>query len=182
MAPTPRLSIERVVESAIGVTDSDGFDGLSVSAVASDLAVAPSALYTYCDGVDGLRHLVAIAATRNLTVDLQRAATGIAGGPALVAMSDAYRAFAARHPGQFAATQRPPKRDDGIEAANRSLLEVFALVYLGMGHSSEQSHLAARSTRSALHGFLALEHATGTTDDHDREYRHLLETLQRGLA
>ena len=51
-----------------------------------------------------------------------------------------------------------------------------------MGLTSDASQLAARSTRSAIHGFLALEHTTGTTPAHDAEYQHLLDTLQRGLA
>jgi hypothetical protein len=58
---------------------------------------------------------------------------------------------------------------------------VFVLVYGAMGLDAEASHLAARSTRSAIHGFLALEHVTGTTPGHDAEYHHLLATLRRGI-
>ncbi|MEZ5408995.1 MAG: class I SAM-dependent methyltransferase [Acidimicrobiales bacterium] len=38
-----------------------------------------------------------------------------------------------------------------------------------------------RPTRSAIHGFLAIGHSTGTRAEHDAEYRHLLAARQRGL-
>lgn len=183
MAPTPRLSTEGVVERAVQIADTHGFDALSISSVAEGLSVAPSALYTYCDGLDGLRDLVAVAATNQLTAGLRNAAIGTSGGRALNAMGTAYRGFALDHPGQFASTLRPAKgTSDDLAAANDALLEVFVLVFAAMGLDEQRSHLAARSTRSALHGFLALEHATGTTDEHAGEYQHLIDALQRGLA
>lgn len=183
MAPTPRLSISGVVGGAIMLVDTEGFDALTVSAVAQHLSVGPSALYTYCDGLDGLRNLVAVAATENLTRGLRDAAIGTSGGHALEAMGASYRGFALGHPGQFAATLRPPSAGDAdLAAANMSLLDVFILVYTAMGLDTDGSRLAARSTQSAIHGFLALEYVTGTSDTHQAEYRHLIEMLQRGLA
>ncbi len=183
MAPTPRLSNESVLKSAMGIVEAKGYDALSVSAVANDLSVAPSALYTYCDNLDGLRNLVAVEATKNLTTKLRNVAIGAAGDKALQSMGTAYRDFALNHPSQFASTLRPPAANNqDLASANASLLEVFTLVYLAMGLSADLSHLSARSTRSALHGFLALEHSTGTSDTHAGEYQHLIDTLQRGLG
>ena len=183
MAPTPRISTDAVARSAVAIADAQGFDALSVSAVAGDLSVAPSALYTYCDGLDGLRNLVAVTATETLTSRLRDAAIGNNGNTALDAMGTAYRTFALQHPGQFASTLRPPPVDnDDFQDADQSLLNVFVLVYAAMGLDKQHSHLAARTTRSALHGFLALEHTTGTSAEHAAEYRHLIDALQRGLA
>ncbi len=183
MAPPARLSPALVTSAALAIVDTRGFDALTLSAVADDLAVAPSALYTHCKGLDGLRHLVAIAATDNLTTRVRDAAIGTSGNDALNSIGAAYRDFALSHPGQFASTLRPPASDDHeLEDANTTLLGIFALVYQASGMTSHDSHLAARSTRSALHGFLALEHCSGTTNEHDAEFRHLLDALQRGLA
>jgi AcrR family transcriptional regulator len=166
----------------MSLVDRNGFDALNLSAVAEDLGVGPSALYTHVDGLAGLRYLVAVQSTTNLANEIRDAAVGIAGDHALEAIGLAYRRFALTNAGQFASTFLPPLSDnDQLAAANRSLLDVFVLVYRAMGLPPDQSHLAARSTRSAIHGFCALELASGTSPDHDAEYRHLLQTLSRGL-
>lgn len=165
------------------MVDREGFGALSLTSVADRLQVGPSALYSHVDGLEGLLYSVAVAATGNLTERVRNAAVGTAGDHALEAMGAAYRAFAQEHPGQFASTLLPPRSDDDdLAAANEALVDVFALVYTAMGLSEADAGLAARSTRSAIHGFLALEHNAGTTAAHDAEYEHLIETLQRGLT
>lgn len=177
-----RLTVALVTEEAIALVDREGFDALSLSSVAGALGVGPSALYTHVDGLDGLRYLVAVTATGNLTDDVRTAAIGTSGAGALAAMGQAYRGFAQHHPGQFASTLLPPRSEaDDLALANRSLVDVFALVYAAMGLSRERCRLAARSTRSAIHGFLALEYTFGHTAASDSEYAHLLETIRRGL-
>ena len=183
MPPVRRLSTGRVAVEAVAIVDQQGYDTLSVSGVAEALDVAPSALYTYCDGVAGLRNLVAVQATRNLTREVRDAATGAAGETALDAMADAYRSFAARFPGQFAATLSPPRRDDhDLAEADADLLDVFVLVYGAMGFDADRSRSAARSTRSAIHGFLALEHTAAPGSSDDRDYQHLLQAVYAGLV
>jgi len=182
MAPTPKLSTASVVNEALNIINEHGYDALTVSAVATELFVAPSALYTYCDSLDGLRNLVAVAATDNLTKDVRDAATGAFGETALNAMAGAYRNFSLVNVGQFASTLRPPRADnEDLANADAALLAVFVLVFGGMGLDEPDSLLAARSTRSAIHGFLALEHITGTTPLHGEQYQHLLTTLYHGL-
>ncbi|MGI9599370.1 MAG: TetR/AcrR family transcriptional regulator [Acidimicrobiales bacterium] len=177
-----RLTITTVTTTAVDLVDESGLDALSLSAVARELGVGPSALYTHCDGLEGLRHLVAVAATNNLTRDLQTAAIGNAGHDALDAMGDAYRRFAESHPGQFASTLRPPDPShEELQAATALLLEVFTLVFAAMGLAGEDSTRAARSTRSAIHGFLAIEHLTGSPDGGSDDFQHLLDTLRDGL-
>jgi AcrR family transcriptional regulator len=177
-----RLNNQTVVDAALQVVDRDGFDALSISSLAADLGVGPSALYTYLQGIEDLQYLVAVAATRNLVTAVRHAAVGMAGAGALAAMGEAYRAFSLQHPGQFASTLLPPRSsDDELTEQNRELLELFITVFRMMGIADDEAYLAARSTRSALHGFLALEHNSGTTDNHGAEYQHLIQTLQRGL-
>jgi AcrR family transcriptional regulator len=178
----PALSARAVTEAARDLVDRDGFATLNLSAVAGDLGVGPSALYTHVDGLDGLRYRVAVEATTNLATEIRDAAVGIAGDHALDAIGAAYRRFARANPGQFASTFLPPRADDDdLAVANRSLLGVFVLVFRAMGLDDAAARLAARSTRSAIHGFCALELASGTSEDHDAEYEHLLRTLRRGL-
>lgn len=178
----PRLTTPAVVDRALDLIDRDGFEALNVSSVAGDLGVGPSALYTHVAGSSDLQYLVAVASTRNLVSEVRQAAIGTAGPRALVAMGQAYRRFALEHPGQFASTLLPPRSDDDeLARTNQELLEVFITVFAAMGIASDEAYLAARATRSALHGFLALEHNSGTTAEHGAEYDHLLRTLQHGL-
>ena len=90
------------------LVDGDGFDALNLSAVAEDLGVGPSALYTHVDGLSGLRYLVAVQSTTNLANVIRNAAVGVAGDGALEAIGTAYRQFAHTNAGQFASTFLPP--------------------------------------------------------------------------
>ncbi|MGH1489850.1 MAG: TetR-like C-terminal domain-containing protein [Acidimicrobiales bacterium] len=176
-----RITVTSVTTTAVELVDGSGLEALTLSAVAKDLGVGPSALYTHCDGLDGLRGLVAVAATDNLATNLRNAAIGYAGEDALLALGMAYRQFASDHPGQFAATIRPPDpAADELANATQLLLDVFVLVFRAMGLDDERAAMAARSTRSAIHGFLAIEHlaAHGSSS---AEFEHLLATLRAGL-
>lgn len=176
-----RITVTSVTTTAIELVDDGGLDALSLSAVAKDLGVGPSALYTHCDGVDGLRGLVAVAALDNLATRLRNAAIGQAGDDALMALGAAYRQFAADHPGQFAATIQPPDPTaEELASATELLLDIFVLVFKAMGLEADQAIVAARSTRSAIHGFLAIEHLTAGTAG-STEFEHLLDTLRAGL-
>lgn len=176
-----RITVTSLTATAVALVDDSGLDSLSLSAVAKDLGVGPSALYTHCDGLGGLQNLVAIAAMDNLAGNLRNAAIGYAGEDALVALGAAYRRFAIDHPGQFAATLRPPHPGSAEMAkATELLLDVFVLVFKAMGLAAEHASMAARSTRSAIHGYLAIEHL-GVAAADSSEFDHLLDTLRAGL-
>lgn len=180
--PKKRITLSALTTTATETADADGFDALALTGVAEKLGVAASTLYTHTNGIDGLKYLVAVAATHNLTDAVRNAAIGASGPDALTAMGIAYRQFALDHPGQFASTLLPPRfKDDELAAATSTLLGVFVLVYEGIGHSEHEARLAARATRSAIHGFLALEHTTSPASDHDADYLYLLGALQNGL-
>lgn len=181
----PRLSADALAAAALTLLDADGLDALSLSAVADQLGVGPSALYSHVDGLDGLRQLVALAATEGLVEQVRDAAIGTAGNDALTGMCAAYRSFALTSPGRFAATMYAAKADDAeLIRANEALLTVFATVYRSMGLDPSQSLQTARSTRSAVHGFVALEAARrGPSDESDADaFDHLVETLSLGVA
>ena len=177
-----RVTAVALTAAAIDVADSHGFDALALTGVAAQLGVSPSTLYSHTDGLDGLKYLVAVAATRNLTDAVRNAAIGTSGPDALTAMAVAYRQFALGHPGQFESTLLPPTMvDDDLDTANEALHAVFVLVYQAMGLDEAEARRAARATRSAIHGFLGLERTMSAASDHDADYLYLLHALQRGL-
>lgn len=181
--PRSRISLEGVTEVALALADREGLEAVSLTAVAEALGVGPSALYTHVDGLEGLRYTVAVAATHGLTETVRDAAVGVAGDEAVYSLGTAYRGFAHEHPGQYASTLLPPRSsDDELARASRGLLDVIARVFRLSGLDEEASRSAATATRSALHGFLALEFAAGPGRDHDRHFRDLLTVLVRGIA
>lgn len=180
MAPRARLSRVVVTTTALAVVDDGGYEALSLSVVAEELGVGPSALYTHVEGLDGLRQVVAIESLRRLTELVRDAAVGTSGDQALQSAAVAYRRFARDHPGRFTAALRAGD-DDEFHAADNELEGVFVLIHRAAGLSDKRAHLAARSTRSAIHGFLVIEHARGPGPHHDDEFEHLIETLCRGL-
>ena len=177
-----RIAPGAVVDAAIELIDREGFEALNLSAVAVALDVRPSALYGHVGGLDQLRDRISVTATDHLTSAVSSAAIGVAGTRALDAMGHAYRGFAHDHPGQYASILRPAAPDNlELVTATHALDDVFTRVYLGAGMSAPEADTAAGGTRSAIHGFVALEHASGTSPAHDERYRDLLDALHRGL-
>lgn len=182
--PRQRVNLVEVTVTALSIVDRHSLDALSLTAVAGELGIRPSALYTYFANIEALRHAVAVQATTNLTARLRDAAVGRAGDDAIVAMASAYRAFATDHPGQFASTLAPlPVHHDDLAAAGAEQLELFARVMSGYGHEGDAARHAARSVRSAIHGFVALEVCDGLGDDGlDASFDHLVDTVIAGLG
>ncbi len=90
-----------------------------------------------------------------LTEVLSAAATGRAGREALHSVAAAYRAYAHRRPGVYAAIQRAPEGgDDERAAAAARLVEVLTAVLRGYGLEGDDAIHAVRLLRSALHGFV----------------------------
>jgi AcrR family transcriptional regulator len=180
-----RISLDDVTESALLVVDRHNLDALTLAAVAAELGVRPSALYTYIDGLDALRYAVAVASTSQLTYTIRDAALGQAGDDAIAALAHAYRGFATTYPGRYASTLLPPaRRDDALATASNGLLDVFARVIAsGYGHTGDDAVHAARAARSAIHGFVALEAGQGFDEptDRDASFHHLVNVVIGGL-
>ncbi len=73
------MNVGALTSAAIDVADRDGFDALALTSVADELDVSASTLYTHIDGLDGLKSLVAVAATRKLTETVRKCAIGTSG-------------------------------------------------------------------------------------------------------
>jgi AcrR family transcriptional regulator len=168
--PRIRLDLRVVIVSAMEVVDRNGFEGLSLSAVAHGLGVGPSALYSHVDGLDGLRALVASEVVRN-------AAIGTSGDDALRAVAEAYRGYAVEFPGRFTATSRVTSVDSEGGAAHEELDGVFRLVYLARGVSERAARAAGRNARGAIHGFLVLDRAGDDAQRADDDFAALLDFL-----
>ena len=182
--PRRGLSRAAVVETAARLADRDGYDALTLGAVAAEVGVRPPSLYNQVEGLAGLRRELALAGLADLGEHIRDAAVGRAGEDALLALADAYRAYAREHPGVYRALQRAPEpSDDEMSAAGARLLEPVFAVLAGIGLEGDAGIHAARALRSAMHGFVELERVGGFGIDLDLDasYRFLIRAVAAGL-
>jgi AcrR family transcriptional regulator len=176
-----RVPAGSVVDAAVELIDEQGFEALSLSAVAAVLGVRPSALYNHVESLDDLRSRVAVTATERLTDAISTAAMGVAGLAAMRAVAEAYRAFAVDHPGQYSALLRSSPSTGELDRANARLHEVFVSVYKGAGLVGADAEAAARRARQTVHGYVTLQHAGAGSADHAM-FDQLVEGFGRILA
>jgi AcrR family transcriptional regulator len=178
------LSRAAVVETAARLADRDGYDALTLGAVAAEVGVRPPSLYNHVEGLAGLRRELALAGLAELGERIRDAAVGRAGEDALLALADAYRGYAREHPGVYRAIQRAPRAgDDELAAAGARLLEPVFAVLAGFGLEGDAGVHAARALRSAMHGFVELERVGGFGIDLDLDasYRFLVRAVAAGF-
>jgi len=178
------LDAERVVAEAVRIADADGLAAVTLARVAAALGVRTPSLYNHVGGHEALLRAVALQGLRELGDALRRAAVGRARGDALVAIADAYRAYAKVHPGRFAAAVAGRSiRDPALQDAGADVVAVLVAVVGGWGLADDDAIHAVRAIRSALHGFVEIE-ADGGFDielDLDVSFARLVQTLAAGL-
>lgn len=108
---------------------------------------------------------------------------GRAGADAFHAMARAYRTYAVAHPGVYALTQTARPGDQEYEQCASRLLEAVYAVLSGAGVPDDDLVHAARTVRSALHGFATFETQAGfgLDVDVDDSFTWLVDLLERSL-
>lgn len=178
--PRAGLTPAIVVEEAARLADEVGFDRLTLAMLAKRLGVALPSLYKHIRGLDDLRQRLSALATSELAEVFVDAAAGKARAEAVRAVADAYRAYAGRHPGRYAATQVAPHPDDTDHlAAAKRAVDAIRAVLDGYGLSGDDALDATRVLRCAVHGFVLLENGGGfgLPRDIDRTFDQLVVTL-----
>jgi AcrR family transcriptional regulator len=178
------LNRAAVVETAARLADRDGYDALTLGAVAAEVGVRPPSLYNHVDGLAGLRRDLALTGVTELGERIRDAAVGRAGEDALLALAAAYRAYARERPGLYRALQRAPEPgDDELAVAAARLLQPVLAVLAGFGLEGDAGIHAARALRSAMHGFVELERlgGFGIDLDLDESYRFLIAAVAAGM-
>jgi AcrR family transcriptional regulator len=182
--PRAGLTTERVVRAAGEMADEQGWSQLTLAGLATRLGVRQPSLYKHIESVDDLHRGVSLLAKRDLGEAVSRAAVGRSGREALVAACLAYRSWVHRHPGRYAATVRAPAADDlEDQEASADVVAVVLAVLAGFGLDGDRAIDAARTVRSAVHGFVVLETSGGfgLPRDLDASFAFLVDTLANGL-
>lgn len=177
--PRAGITAERLTHAAAELADEIGFDNVTVSALARRFGVKDASLYAHIRNAQDLRVRVALLALAELADQVAEALAGRAGKQALVAFANAYRDYATRHPGRYAAGQlRLDPETAAASAAGRHSAMTRAILR-GYDVPEEEHTHAVRLLASAFHGYVSLEQTGGFdySGDIQASWTRLLDVL-----
>lgn len=179
-----KLSRDSIVNAALTFLDRDGWDALTINALATQLGTKGPSLYNHVESLDDLRRTVRMRVIGDIIGMLNTVGEGRTRDDAVVTMAAAYRSYAHHHPGRYSAfTRMPlggedPEYTEAARAAAAPVIEVLA----SYGMDGENAFYAALEFWSAMHGFVLLE-MTGVMDgiDTDAVFTDMVVRLAAGM-
>lgn len=184
MAGKRTVDLQKVLTTAIALANESGVEAVTLASVAAQLGIRNPSMYNHVSGLPGLRYEMALWGVRQLGDVMRRAAVGKAGDEAIVAVADAYRAFALAQPGIYPLTQRPANAEQPeLAAAQSELVDICVAILAPYGFEADDKIHAVRAMRSVLHGFVDLEASGGfgIPLDRDASFRQLVDLFIVGL-
>jgi AcrR family transcriptional regulator len=183
-AKTTRLSRDAIVNAALTFLDREGWDSLTINALATQLGTKGPSLYNHVHSLDDLRRTVRMRVVGDIIGMLTTVGQGRTRDDAVMAMASSYRSYAHHHPGRYSAFTRMPLGGDDPEfteatrAAATPVIEVLA----SYGLDGEDAFYAALEFWSAMHGFVLLE-MTGVMNglDTDAVFTDMVLRLASGM-
>lgn len=184
LARPTKLSREIIVNAALSFLDREGWDALTINALATQLGTKGPSLYNHVDSLEDLRRTVRTRVIDDIITMLNRVCGGRTGDDAVLVMAGSYRSYAHHHPGRYSAFTRMPLDGDDPEyaAATKGAAAPVIAVLSSYGLSGDDAFFAALEFWSALHGFVLLE-MTGVMDDIDTDvlFSDMVLRLAAGL-
>lgn len=183
-ARSTKLSRDTVVNAALSFLDREGWDALTINALALQLGTKGPSLYNHLDSLQDLRRSVRMRVIDDIIAMLNSAGAGRSRDDAVVAMAGAYRSYAHHHPGRYSAFTRMPFGGDDPEftAATRAAAAPVIAVLASYGLDGEEAFHVALEFWSGMHGFVLLE-MTGAMDgiDADAVFTDMVVRLAAGM-
>ena len=130
-----RLSRDSIVNAALTFLDREGWDALTINALATQLGTKGPSLYNHVNSLEDLRRTVRMRVVGDIIEMLNTVAEGRTRDDAVMAMASAYRSYAHHHPGRYSAFTRMPLGGDDPEfteatrAAAAPVISVLALLW-----------------------------------------------------
>ena len=179
-----RLSRDSIVNAALTFLDREGWDALTINALANQLGTKGPSLYNHVNSLEDLRRTVRMRVVGDIIDMLTNVAQGRTRDDAVIAMASAYRSYAHHHPGRYSAFTRMPLGGDDPEftGATRAAAEPVISVLQSYGLEGEGAFYAALEFWSAMHGFVLLE-MTGAMNgiDADAVFTDMVLRLASGM-
>jgi AcrR family transcriptional regulator len=180
-----KLSRDSIVNAALTFLDRDGWDALTINALATQLGTKGPSLYNHVDSLEDLRRTVRMRVVGDIIDMLNTVGQGRTRDDAVMAMASSYRSYAHHHPGRYSAFTRMPLGGDDPEFtdATRAAAGPVISVLASYGLDGEDAFHAALEFWSALHGFVLLE-MTGVMNgivDTDTVFSDMVMRLASGM-
>jgi AcrR family transcriptional regulator len=180
-----KLGRDIIVNAALTFLDREGWDALTINALATQLGTKGPSLYNHVDSLNDLRRAMRMRVIDDIIEMLNRVGEGRARDDAVLVMAGAYRSYARHHPGRYSAFTRMPLGGDDPEytAAARGAAAAVIAVLSSYGLDGDEAFHAALEFWAALHGFVLLE-MTGVMDDVDTDavFADMVRRLASGLG
>jgi AcrR family transcriptional regulator len=151
------LNADLLVASGAELADVEGFDAVTVSALARRFGVRSASVYSHLAGSDDLRTRIALLALAELADRAALALAGRSGRDALVALADVYRDYAREHPGRYAAAQLRLDPETAATSAGPRHAAMARAVLIGYDVPEPDRTHAVRLLGSMIRGFVDLE-------------------------
>jgi len=181
---TAKLSRDAIVNAALTFLDREGWDALTINALANQLGTKGPSLYNHVDSLDDLRRTVRMHVVGDIIEMLNTVGKGRTPDDAVMVMASAYRSYAHHHPGRYSAFTRMPLGGDDPEftEVTRAAAAPVISVLETFGLESESAFYAALEFWSAMHGFVLLE-MTGVMSgiDTDAVFTDMVARLAAGM-
>jgi AcrR family transcriptional regulator len=179
-----RLSRDSIVNAALTFLDREGWDALTINALATQLGTKGPSLYNHVNSLEDLRRTVRMRVVGDIIEMLNTVGQGRTRDDAVTAMASAYRSYAHHHPGRYSAFTRMPLGGDDPEFtdATRAAAAPVISVLGSYGLDGEAAFYAALEFWSAMHGFVLLE-MTGAMNgvDTDVVFTDMVIRLAAGM-
>lgn len=184
-----KLSREAIVNAALTFLDREGWDALTINALAAQLGTKGPSLYNHVSSLNDLRREMRLRVIDDIVEMLAQVGAGRERDDAVLTMAAAYRSYAHHHPGRYSAFTRMPLSGEDPEytaAANRTAAPVIEMLF-SYGLDGDTAYYAALEIWAALHGFVLLE-MTGVMNGLDADavfgdmVRRLTSVLATGAA
>ena len=179
-----RLSRDSIVNAALTFLDREGWDALTINALATQLGTKGPSLYNHVQSLDDLRRTVRMRVVGDIIDMLNTVGEGRTRDDAVMVMAAAYRSYAHHHPGRYSAFTRMPLGGDDPEftEATRAAAAPVISVLASYGLDGENAFYAALEFWSAMHGLVLLE-MTGAMNgiDTDAVFTDMVMRLASGM-
>ena len=176
------LTRAAVLDAAERLVDADGWQQLTMTALAAELGIRVPSLYSHVANAEAVLAAVQVRAHQAMATRFQRAAMGKTGPLAFRALAGVLRDFAAGHGGLYDLAMRRSLDPEAIVVASEPSRAALYAVIESFGGADPTPGLAM-SCLATLHGVIALDRADlfSADVDVDAAYHRAVDMVIRLL-